>query len=200
MKAYKGTITRYWKYQAWTQPILLANGTIGGTSFACSASHEGVPAWAAFNGDNTTGDNAWWSNHGATSESNPCWIAWYNPTPLKISQIVIQNEVHTPANFKTGYLQYSDNYIDWTTLQQVNGTNTAAYETIVNVNSSVSAHRYWRLYFVESFSSSGLAIQTIENYAQQLVAGTPTDYDFTTTETGTFGVKQNNNYYLLRSV
>lgn len=144
-------------YGAWTQPIFSSN-TNGGLTL--SASHESTPAWYAFNGDKTTGDNCWWTNHGVTSTSNPCWIQLKSAVKLKLNQVVIRNEHQTPENFKTGYLQVSNDGSSWTNVVTISGTNTGGYETTVNFTVS-DGYYYYRLYFTESYSSGGVSIQTI---------------------------------------
>lgn len=144
-------------YGAWTQPIFSSN-TNGGLTL--SASHESTPAWYAFNGDKTTGDNCWWTNHGVTSTSNPCWIQLKSTIKLKLNQVVIRNEHQTPENFKTAYLQVSNDGSSWTNVVTISGTNTGGYETTVNFAVS-DGYYYYRLYFTESYSSGGVSIQTI---------------------------------------
>ena len=144
-------------YGAWTQPIFSSN-TNGGLTL--SASHESTPAWYAFNGDKTTGDNCWWTNHGVTSTSNPCWIQLKSAIKLKLNQVVIRNEHNTPENFKTAYLQVSNDGSSWTNVVTISGTNTGGYETTVNFAVS-DGYYYYRLYFTESYSSGGVSIQTL---------------------------------------
>lgn len=144
-------------YGAWTQPTFSSN-TNGGLTL--SASHEAQPAWYAFNGNKTTNDNCWWTNHGVTSTSNPCWIQLKSTTKLKLNQVVIRNEHQTPENFKTAYLQVSNNGSSWTNVATISGTNTGSYETTVNFTVS-DGYYYYRLYFTESYSTSGVSIQTL---------------------------------------
>ena len=144
-------------YGAWTQPIFSSN-TNGGLTL--SASHESGPAWYAFNGDKTTNDNCWWTNHGVTSTSNPCWIQLKSTIKLKLNQVVIRNEHNTPENFKTAYLQVSNDGSSWTNVVTISGTNTGGYETTANFTVS-DGYYYYRLYFTESYSSGGVSIQTL---------------------------------------
>lgn len=144
-------------YGAWTQPIFSSN-TNGGLTL--SASHESQPAWYAFNGDKTTNDNCWWTAHGVTSTSNPCWIQLKSTIKLKLNQVVIRNEHQSPENFKTAYLQVSNDGSSWTNVATISGTNTGGYETTVNFTVS-DGYYYYRLYFTESYSSGGVSIQTI---------------------------------------
>ena len=71
--------------EVWQQPVLSANGTMGGSKFACAVSAYTLvtsgtvaDAYGAF--DNNT--NTYWRS-GTTSG----WIQFYNPVPLKVSAI-----------------------------------------------------------------------------------------------------------------
>lgn len=184
---------KYWKYEdvfdyPWTQPVFSANTlTDSGIDYTLTASHESQPAWWAFNGDSTTGDNCWWTAHGITSTSNPCWISFYSSTKIKLSQVDILNEHVSNENFQTGVLQASNDGSGWVDLATITGTNTAAYTTTVNVSTEIGYH-YYRLYFTASYSTSGVSIQTITLYGTKhsetvSVEGTSDDYDYTTEST-----------------
>ena len=163
------TVRKYYKYdyQNWTQPVFSSNNnTTSGISYTISASHEKQPAWHAFNGDTSTGDNCWWTNHGSTSESSPCWIQLKASKKIKMSKVVLRNEHSSAENFKTGYVQVSNNGTSWTNVATINGTNTASHETSVNISVN-EGYYYYRLYFVAAFSSEGVSIQTI-NYTGKI--------------------------------
>lgn len=63
---------------SWTQPTLTQNGTMGGDSFACSASSYSN-VYRAFNATNT--ENVYSSSSSET-------IIFYNPNKLKVTSIV----------------------------------------------------------------------------------------------------------------
>lgn len=151
----------------WTQPVLSANGTIGGNSFACAASSNQSTAYKVF--DNST------SSAFVSTASQPSWIEWYNPYPLKISQIKIatqlQGVVYQGA-LGDFYIQVSDDGINWTTVYT--GSNRTS--TSVTVNLSLSdAYKYWRLYclnaiiYLTAYTNQPVEIDEITITATQIV-------------------------------
>lgn len=163
---------------SWKNPLLSADGTLGGDNPACTASHENLPAYYAFDGDITTGDRAWWTNHGITSVSNPCWITYYNPNPIKVNYVEIMNEVATPESPKTGVVQGSNDNDTWTDLAEIHvPSNTAGLKTTIQVNAAVS-YKYFRFYFTEGWGSGGVSIQEITLFGE---ASPSTLYENTST-------------------
>ncbi len=195
MRAVKDTITHYWKREEtetpWTQPVLSANGTIGGDSFACAASFEGsaYPAWKAF--DNNTGDNSFWGS----GNSYPVWLEWYNPNSIKISNIKITNGIDIygdVGNLCDFYIQGSDDGNVWENVYT--GVNrTSGVKLVTNIDLSLSkSYKFWRLYCLNDYSyqqvttSNGVDISEIKITAttveETITPGTAQDYDFYTTE------------------
>lgn len=139
----------------WTQPVLSANGTIGGNSFACAASSEynsNMLAYKAFDGNSSS----YWY---ASSSSLPQWLELYNPIPLKITEIQIDGGIHDnltgsydgqPTSFQ---IQVSEDGVNWTTIY--NGTNSSHLERItVNINEN-NGYGYWRLYITGMYTNYG---------------------------------------------
>lgn len=126
----------------WQQPILSANGTMGGSSFAVSASSEYSTwkAWQAFNGE-TTGNEGWES-----TSTTDAWIQFYNPTALKVSQLDLLNFYRDIAAFKfeSGSVEASNDGTSWTELCTFTANQTAGGTTTVNVNSS-NFYKYHRI-------------------------------------------------------
>lgn len=122
--------------EPWTQPVLSADGTIGGNSFAVYSNGvlgSGYEAWKAFDGNSST---YWWSHSGTDN-----YLGFYNPNPLTVSNIKIKNSQQAITDYE---FQYSDNGIEWTIA--VTGTNTnttSGGEWDFNVNAG--AHPYWRI-------------------------------------------------------
>ena len=147
--------------------ILDSNGTLGGDSPACAASHQNQPAWYAFDGDISRGDRCWWTRHGETSISNPCWITYYTPVAVKLNYVYLYNETETPASPKTGVIQGSNNNLTWTDLAEIHvASNESGLKTTVQVNAT-SVYNYFRFYFTESWSSAGVAIQEIKLFGNE---------------------------------
>lgn len=131
-------------FETFEQPVLTANGTIGGSDFAVGADSEidgSRLAWKAFDGNTVLSDAAtdqWHSRSG-----QPHWLEWYSPNVLLINKIVVFNGADNvlPLNWE---VQYSDNNEEWTT--GASGTNTALTanaEWEIN-NITGGYHKFWR--------------------------------------------------------
>lgn len=130
------------------QPVLSANGTIGGDAFAVEMDSQldaNRPVWKAFDG-NTVLNNAN-TDQLSTKSGHPHWVKFYNPHPLSVSKITIFNGADNcmPLDWE---FQYSDTNTDedWHTL--TSGTNTVLTtngEWSFDVTNSGS-HKYYRFY------------------------------------------------------
>lgn len=137
---YEGT--KYYKYDTsdtWTQPILAEDGTMGGNNFAVGASTEYSTSYAlakAFNGSTSSG--YWQSVQEATS-----WAIISNPNPLCIKSIVVTN-YGSSYPFTTGYIEASNNLIDWTKLLDINNPTYTANWTI-DLSANKDYYKYYKL-------------------------------------------------------
>lgn len=103
------------------QPLLTENGIFGGANFAVLADSEidtSRQAWKAFDGNVRlliAETDQWHSGNG-----QPHWIAWSNPTPMKVTQVTIYNGADNvlPLDWQ---FEYSDDSFDWVEL--TSGTN-----------------------------------------------------------------------------
>lgn len=137
-KYYKNKIGyRYYKYDTWTQPVLSADGTMGGDSFATSASAWNLVSsgsiaqpYAAFDKNTST----YWRS-GTTSG----WLQFYNPSPIKVSTIKWGYFYNYPTG---GNVQGSNDGNAWTTL--ANWTNSSASDFTIQVNSN-AFYKYYRI-------------------------------------------------------
>lgn len=145
----------------WEQPKITEDGVMGGDSFAVASSSnvwaDTAHAWQAFVG-------ATW--HG--SSQLPAWLAWYNPEPLRVEIVRIQNRNATPGNVcaPTKYkVQASNNGVEWTDLTSlITNTVTAsdAWQPDINIPvSNQGYYQYYRLYITAS-TDSYTAIQSIK--------------------------------------
>ena len=169
--------------ETFVQPIFSASNDviINGEKYQLSASH-GTPYWA-FNGDWTTGEQGWWSNHGATSESNPCWICFKAPRPIKFSGIDIENETATPASFKTCQIFVGHDGENWKQVCTIeNPNNDAGYicSTTFDWTNTVDTFtqkeiedgfEYMYIKFIESWSTGGVSVQEIKIYGEWTHSG-----------------------------
>ena len=119
----------------WTQPVLSANGTIGGNAFACAASSVGYNnVWNAF--DNNTNTFVWLNQ-------SPQWIEWYNPNPLKISKVRFTSQM---GGVQNGNLQFSDDGITWTNIYSINHSGSGYMNLTMDITNLTNSHKYWRIY------------------------------------------------------
>lgn len=177
----------YKKYTfgSWTRPNLSANGSMGGTSFAVSVDniYDGnYPAWKAVDGNTTTGNNCWASG----TNGFPHWYAFYNPDPLKVTQLQIMNRVYTAsyANIQNYQIQISDNGSSWTTIYTgTNSNNTSGSTWTINLSSvDYKPSKYFRIYITSRLGNdSYVTIGELKITAQKVTGATNSnsnDYDY----------------------
>ena len=141
-------------WQTFTRPNLTADGTLGGDSFAVSASSvyaSTAPAWRAVDG--STSISYYWSPN--YSDSNPTYT-FYNPNWLKVSQIRM---TYTNNSYRasTVTIQGSNDNVNWTNLSSSYSGTTTGTLTINNDN----GYKYHRLAFVRYDTFLRLAEMTI---------------------------------------
>jgi hypothetical protein len=183
MTAYVFKREQYWKYKYkdWTQPVLTANGTLGGTSFAVSSSsnYSGWPAWEAFDGV-LTGNNGW----SASSNSYPQHLIFYNAVKLWVKKLTVINNYEGNVAFTAGNVYGSNDGSSWTLITSYTNDNTtsgASWDIVLDGNKTL--YKYHKLEVTKgNFISSNLikctevliTAQTFEG----IVKGTKDDYDF----------------------
>lgn len=173
--------TKYYKYayQDWEQPVLTANGTVGGDSFACSASstHSSVQPYYAFDG--ATGE---WGK-GWTAKVSGAYLQWYNPTPIKITNLNIVNVPSSASGvgYITGYtIKASNTNIDSDFVEIKTGTNSVGYASNWDIPIETSIpYKYWRIY-INSWVQEWYNINEMTITAQEQIGieGTSSDYDY----------------------
>lgn len=158
-----------YEYQDWTQPVLTANGTLGGNSFAVSSNLSDF--YKAFDNNNDSYINGFNEN---------CWFTFYNPNPLKVSAIEM---LSTGAAYmpRAGTLEYSDDNVIWVKVFDWNSNSANPYTMTVDAG----YHKYWKVTVVTKGSSIGNAdIASVKITAQEqiTVKGSVDDYDFRTSK------------------
>lgn len=136
---------------SWTQPVLSANGTLGGTSFAVfgAAYKSGHPYYFSCDGS----DDTYWHSDDSTNT----WFEFYNPSPLKVASIrLIAND--TKGNIKTGGIYGSNDGTNWTQLLSI--TSYGGQDTTYTINAQ-TAYKYFKLDCVGT--NGGLVPFTIKN-------------------------------------
>lgn len=179
---------------SWTQPVLSANGTIGGNAFACAASstqssQASTQPYKAFNGVYQTTSEGWFSRTG----NYPAWLEWYNPLALKITNLKIYSGVDYGYSYGSNlgdfYIQVSDDNTNWETVYS--GSNRSSGKALLTeINLSLNKrYKYWRLYCLNSVeeytgvsTSGNVLVQeitiTATQIAETITPGTPDDYDY----------------------
>ena len=132
----------------WTQPVLTANGTIGGDSFAVAmdSQHLSLYAWYAFDGITTYQQY----KQAHTAKGQPHWIEFYNPEPIVVTKMTVYNGGSNVCPLDWQF-QCSDDNSTWTTL--TSGTNTvytAGGMWSFDVSNS-GAHQYYRFYTTSGY-------------------------------------------------
>lgn len=192
---------KYYKYQPYIQPTFDKNwyeydyktpdNQYKHVFYMLDASHQSGPAYNAFN-KSLAGDNCWWTAHGVTSASNPCWISFYSSEKIRVKRLTIMNENTSPENYQHGILQGSNNGRDWINLTESIGTNVGAYTTSIPIPEDKRAPYHWyRMYFDQSFSTGGVSIQIMTYEGDIALESTEDDYDFYEEYTG-FKVEADN--------
>lgn len=183
--SFKKNITKYWKYvdAPFVQPVLTSNGTMGNASFACSgtASDSRFNCYNAFDGANTGAYEVW-----ITQGTLPAQLIFYNPKPIKVSKLRIENPKYWQQNYasKNGAVYGSDSNGNWTLI--TNYTNSvidhnSSWE--INMSSNTAYYKYYRITITSANTDWwGFGEVHITATSQDVIEATPNDYDFTTQE------------------
>ena len=142
-----------------TRPNLTADGTMGGASFAVSASSTYSTSYPAYRAVDDNASNTQWRSN--SSDSAPTFT-FYNPAQLKISQLEFQwaNTTYKATNFTL----YASN--DGLTWEQI-GSYALASATVNTVAiSQTSWYKYFRLNFTRN-STNYLTLRDLRITAQQ---------------------------------
>lgn len=130
---------------SWGQPTLSANGTLGGNSFAVAANSEHITggysnyAWKAFDKN----DSTMWT--AGNNNSYPYTVTIYNPTPLKVSSILMSNRTDVSYTATSGSVLGSNDNSSYTTLcNWTNSTTGKKARWTINVSSS-NYYKYYKI-------------------------------------------------------
>jgi hypothetical protein len=138
---------------SFTQPVLSANGTIGGSNFACAASttYETNYAHLAFDNNNNT---IWHSANGSS-----WWFKLYNPEAMNVTNLQIRNSYDAlHKSISSGNVQGSNDGSNWTTITTWTNSNITASATWnISLSSNVNYYKYY-LINIASSAYSGYAV------------------------------------------
>ena len=150
MKAAAEKIRKYYKNVIvetdYIRPNITSNGTLGGDTFACASnnfpwSNTGL-CYQMFDGVDGS------FNGNGTNHNGGGWIKWYNPRPLKISNVICA-------------AGYSGDWFDVTFRGSNDGTNwtdVAYFNHGVRQNCPVNSpdfYKYWMMYNNSGFGHDG---------------------------------------------
>jgi len=122
---------------SWSRPNLTANGIIGSSDFAVTASVNDTDAYKAVDDSNTT---TWY----VAKSSGMASYIFYNPSELKLSRLTLRKR--TMYAYPTFSLYGSNDNINWT---QFVGLIKSTYNdaTTVNLSSNLLSYKYHKLDF-----------------------------------------------------
>ena len=138
----EGTYNTDYTDVSWSAPHdLSSNRTLGGDSFAVYANkvqynYNIYNPWVCFNG--TTADNNVMSLSGG-------YMEWYNPEPIKISQIRVVSRNYPNFNLKSGNVYGSPDGSDWTLIHTFSGLTAISGQTATITFTTTSLYKYWKI-------------------------------------------------------
>lgn len=142
----------------WVQPVLSANGTWGGSDFAVKmdSTYSVYYAYQAYDGNN--------NSYAETGNQYNGWHAFYNPIPIKVSNMNIRNR--SDYNYGTdAYTVYGSNDDFVTSVALVSGTNTVltagATWDIPIPEASRGFYKYYKIVCHDASSNPSMATNTI---------------------------------------
>jgi hypothetical protein len=129
------------------QPILTADGTLGGSSFAVAADtvlRAGAEAYKAFSADSINPNGTCWH---AQSTGNIHWYTFYNPIPLKVNSLTMRNNSNGETWPVIAYkVQGSNDNVNWADLGSFTNSNFGSSQTYTAFVNSTNAYLYHRIY------------------------------------------------------
>lgn len=158
----------------WENPFISGLGTLGGSTFACTATgdrgNDGVNA--AFDKNQST---SYFNRCGSAADINYLTITMYNPVAVRVRSIEI---IPDRYGFNRGIFQYSDDGIMWIDIKDITkGQNDVP---------DVGLHKYWKIRAIEGVYSGGfrnvhvfeIYLRGFEPYTyKKWVEATEDDYD-----------------------
>ena len=141
-----------------TQPVLTADGTLGGDDFAVSALHYSLyNAYKPFSSSANSNANVTWA-----VKSNNADYTFYNPDGLKVSSLdIVNRNENTPRAIESGTVYGSNDGTNWTELTTFTNdvlTQNGAWTITVNSN---AFYKYHKINCVNSGTYIGFGKMTI---------------------------------------
>ena len=141
------------EFYGFVQPVLTANGTIGGSSFAVYASNEHSATYAAYRAFSSDASAAYSSS--VNPSVTPVDYVIYNPDSICVKSVVITNVPSglTSSSPKNVVLYGSNNNSTWDLLAAVTNTNNTNSGTWEIVSTSNEMYRYFKLHITSANTS-----------------------------------------------
>lgn len=174
MKAYRETERKYYKcqYGDWTQPVKPVNGTLGGDTFAYTASHLWSSNYPLSNMFDNNISTLWATDGGGTY-----FITIYNPQQLNVTNVAVSNYSQFYASSATVY--GSDDNINWIPLGSGVANSIVDGTWNVSLNENDKYFYYHKTVFIPTDSSllelTGIKLTATKRTAEET---TEEDYDF----------------------
>lgn len=148
---------------AFEQPVLTANGTMGGDAPACAASstESSYYAWKAFDGN----DSTYW---GSSSAALPDWLCFYNPQALSVTSVDL---VFTAEIYSAGTIQGSNDNESW---DDIGSFSDNASQTLNVPCMTSNSYKYIRVYFTAVAEPWGKVVSMNVNASIPFNAGSVT--------------------------
>ena len=134
----------------WTQPILSANGTLGGNSFAVYTNNQNssYPAWKAFDGSTSAESNEWVTSIITTSTSQSLELIMYNPDAIRVTNISVTNRRFNNTYASAGNVYGSNDNSSYTLLKTfTNNVATALTAWDIDLSSNTEFYKYYKIVF-----------------------------------------------------
>ena len=148
----------YIKFVKFVQPVLTANGTLGGSSFAVGVSSTYFSGTVyGYCATNPSDDSRWQSDNFI---SMPQWLTLYNPVALKPVAFVFNNDGITAGekNYMLGtyQIQASNDNSTWTTLGTftntcITGQSAGTWRNEVQTD---NYYKYFRIYVTKTYGDT----------------------------------------------
>ena len=173
MKAVKEIERKYYKYQyqEFVQPVLTANGTLGGSNFAVRDNYNTTVAFQAFDNSLTT---AWFSS----AVNGVDYLIFYNPIPLIVTNINCYNYQWITGKWEVYGSNDNTSYELLATGTNTLNTNGSNFD--INLSSNTKAFKYYKINCLTNLANLrvGFGELTITATEQTVIDGTASNYDF----------------------
>ena len=132
----------------WTQPILTADGTLGGDSFAVSgnALDSSLSTYKAFDNSSSTQFQG---------DAVISYIIFYNPIALNVTSLNITNSVYQGQSIIEGNIEASNDGTNWTTIKTfTNDVITASADWDIGLSANTNYYKYYKLNSTNTYNNS----------------------------------------------